>query len=82
MPRPKSEITDGAQLVARVTKEQHEVFKKLGGSVWLRAYLNDIVQRRKEDAEANSAAARGMVAVYPARPAPIPKSTKANRPFG
>lgn len=62
--------------------EEYEAYQKLGGGRWLRAYLRDIIQRRKEDAEANTATARGMVAVYPARPAPLPKSNKTNRPFG
>lgn len=82
MPRPRSEITDGAQIVVRVTKEQHEIFKKLGGSVWLRAYLEDIAARRKEDAAANAATTRGMVAVRAAGSTPVPQSAKAHRPFG
>jgi hypothetical protein len=82
MPRAKSEITGGPVIGLRVTEEEYEVYKKLGGGQWLRAYLRDIVERRKEDAKANSATTRGMVAVYQARPEPVPKSTKTNRPFG
>jgi len=82
MPRAKSEITGGPVIGLRVTEEEYEVYKKLGGGRWLHAYLRDIVERRKEDAKANSATTRGMVAVYPARPEPVPKSTKTNRPFG
>lgn len=82
MPRAKSEITGGPVIGLRVTEEEYEVYKKLGGGRWLRAYLRDIIERRKEDAKANSATTRGMVAVYQARPEPVPKSTKTNRPFG
>lgn len=82
MPRAKSEITNAPVIGVRVTEEEHEVYKKLGGGRWLRAYLTDIIERRKEDAKANAATATGMVAVYPAQPKPVPKSTKTNRPFG
>ena len=84
MPRAKSEITNAPVIGVRVTEEEHEVYKKLGGGRWLRAYLTDIVERRKQDAQENAAITAtipGMVAVYPARPQPVPKSTKANRPF-
>lgn len=85
MPRAKSEVTNGPIIGVRVTPEEHEVYKKLGGGRWLRAYLRDIAGRKAEDAQANAAIPRattGMVAVYPAQPKPIPPSTKANRPFG
>ena len=85
MPRAKSELTDAPIIGVRVTKEEHEVYKKLGGGRWLRTYLKDIADRRQEDAQANAAIPRattGMVAVYPAQPKPVPKSTKTNRPFG
>jgi hypothetical protein len=76
MPRAKSEITNGPVIGVRVTKEEHEVYKKLGGGRWLRAYLREILGRKAEDAEANSTTARGMVAVYPAQPKPLPTSAK------
>ena len=82
MPRPKSDITGAHTVGVRLSKEEYEVYRKLGGGPWLRAYLKDIATRRKEDAQANTATATGMVAVYPAQPKPVPKSTKTNRPFG
>ena len=84
MPRAKSEITGGPIIGLRVTEEEYEVYQKLGGGKWLRAYLGDIVERRKEDATANTATVRGMVAVYPAQPEPVPKSPPlfpTRRPF-
>ena len=39
MPRPKSNITDGAYVGMRMTKEQKEMFKDIGGAKWLRNYL-------------------------------------------
>ena len=39
MPRPKSIITDGAYVSMRMTKEQKEMFKDIGGADWLRNYL-------------------------------------------
>lgn len=86
MPRPKSEITDGATIGARVTKEEHEAYMRLGGARWLRAYLSDIVKRRAEDAAANQAAKseriRTMVAVRSARSSKVSSVPPANRPFG
>ena len=79
MPRAKSKITGGPVIGLRVTEEEHEVYKKLGGGRWLRAYLRDIIGRKAEDAEANAAIPRattGMVAVYPAQPKPFPTSAK------
>jgi hypothetical protein len=47
MPRPQSEIT-GKQIRigARVTLSQREMFKKLGGSKWLRKQLTDELERK------------------------------------
>jgi hypothetical protein len=39
MPRPKSNITDGAYVGMRMTKEQKEMFQDIGGVKWLRNYL-------------------------------------------
>ena len=39
MPRPKSNITDGAYVGMRMTKEQKEMFQDIGGTKWLRNYL-------------------------------------------
>ena len=39
MPRPKSNITDGAYVGMRMTKEQKEMFQDIGGAKWLRNYL-------------------------------------------
>ena len=58
MPRVKSEITNAPVIGVRVTEEEHEVYKKLGGGRWLRAYLTDIVERRKEDAKADRKSTR------------------------
>ncbi len=40
MPRPKSEITKGTNMCVRLTNEQKDMFKVLGGAEWLRKYLN------------------------------------------
>lgn len=41
MPREKSEITGSKIMVTiRMTKEQKEMFNAIGGSEWLRKYLN------------------------------------------
>lgn len=40
MPRPKSEITKGTNMCVRLTNEQKDMFKVLGGADWLRKYLN------------------------------------------
>lgn len=40
MPRPKTELTYDQKVVgARITNEQFKVWRKLGGSVWLRDFL-------------------------------------------
>jgi len=40
MPRPKSEITGYKTTSFRMTPEQKEMFKAIGGIEWLRNYLN------------------------------------------
>ena len=40
MPRPKSEITKGTNMCVRLTNEQKDMFKVLGGAEWLRKYLD------------------------------------------
>jgi len=41
MPREKSEITGSKVTVTmRMTKEQKEMFQAIGGTEWLRTYLN------------------------------------------
>ena len=40
MPRPKSEITKGTNMCVRLTNEQKDMFKVLGGAEWLRNYIN------------------------------------------
>jgi len=41
MPREKSEITGSKVTVTmRMTKEQKEMFQAIGGTEWLRNYLN------------------------------------------
>jgi hypothetical protein len=41
MPRPKSEITGtGTNMCVRLTPDQKDMFKVLGGAEWLRNYLN------------------------------------------
>ena len=40
MPRPKSEITKGTNMCVRLTNEQKDMFKVLGGADWLRKYLD------------------------------------------
>ena len=40
MPRPKSEITKGTIMCVRLTNEQKDMFKVLGGAEWLRKYLD------------------------------------------
>lgn len=77
MPRAKSEITGAHTIGVRISLEEYDVYKKLGGGPWLRSYLKDIATRRKEDAQANSAHARPterMVAVRSAGPTALSKS--------
>lgn len=41
MARPKTELTINPKIVgARLTQEQFKEWRKLGGSVWLRKYLD------------------------------------------
>ena len=40
MPRRKSEITKGTNMCVRLTNEQKDMFKVLGGAEWLRNYIN------------------------------------------
>ena len=52
--RPKSELTGGRaryiapDMSARLTEEQHVMFLRLGGSKWLRAGLNEAINKQKE----------------------------------
>lgn len=39
MPRPKSEITSQATLTIRLTHKQKEFVKDMGGSQWIRNYI-------------------------------------------
>ena len=52
MPRPKSELTGlrPRTLVARLTKEQHETFLRIGGSTWVRRMLDKevFIEREKK----------------------------------
>ena len=84
MPRPRSDITNSPAIGVRVTVEEYEIYKKLGGGPWLRAYLQDIAARRKEDAQANTAhatATERVVAVRSAGPAALSQDSKTNRLF-
>lgn len=48
MPRPKSELTHNPKIVgARITQELFKEWRKLGGSVWLRKYLEESQKQRK-----------------------------------
>ena len=77
MPRPKSEITGQQGFVGmRLTEKQREAFKELGGPKWLRAYLNDILARREEDAKTYAERTGSVVAVHPAGPKPVPEKPK------
>lgn len=40
MPRPKSELTGQTTVHLRMSAEQKEMFKDIGGAEWLRKYLN------------------------------------------
>ena len=40
MPRPKSKITKGTNMCVRLTNEQKDMYKVLGGAEWLRNYIN------------------------------------------
>jgi hypothetical protein len=77
MPRPKSALTGQKGFVGmRLTEKQREVFYKLGGATWLRTYLNDIIDRREEDAKTYSKRVGSVVAVQPPRPKPVPEKPK------
>lgn len=48
MPRPKTELTNNPKIVgARLTQELFKEWRKLGGSVWLRKYLEEHKQKRE-----------------------------------
>jgi hypothetical protein len=48
MPRPKSELTTNPKIVgARLTEEQFKEWRKLGGSLWLRKYLEEHKRKRE-----------------------------------
>ena len=48
MPRPKTELTNNPKIVgARLTQELFKEWRKLGGAVWLRKYLEE--QKRKRE---------------------------------
>ena len=54
MPRRKSEITKGTNMCVRLTNEQKDMFKVLGGAEWLRNYINrqllsEEIQLRQEN---------------------------------
>ena len=54
MPRRKSEITKGTNMSVRLTNEQKDMFKVLGGAEWLRNYINrqllsEEIQLRQEN---------------------------------
>ena len=60
MPRPKSGLT-GARpryiapdMSARLTEEQHIMFLRLGGSKWLRARINEVINKQKEQHRART----------------------------
>jgi len=85
VPRAKSEVTGGPIIGVRVTQEEHEVYKKLGGGRWLRAYLRDTAGGKAEDAQpskADTAATKRVVAVHSAQPKDVPFHKRAHRPFG
>lgn len=86
MPRPKSEITNQRGYVGiRLTEEQREIYRKLGGPDWLRAYLNDIIERHSDKPrpqKINPATTERMVAVRQVRPQEVSFQVRAHRPFG
>lgn len=50
MPRPKSELTTNPKIVgARLTQELFREWRKLGGGVWLRKFLEE--SRRQRNAK-------------------------------
>ena len=58
--RPKSELTGGRaryiapDMSARLTEEQHIMFLRLGGSKWLRARINEVINKQKEQHRART----------------------------
>jgi hypothetical protein len=47
MPRPKTELTNNPKIVgARLTQELFKEWRKLGGAVWLRKYLEESQKKR------------------------------------
>ena len=60
MPRPKSELTGSRaryiapDMSARLTEEQHVMFLRLGGSKWLRARINEAINKQKEQHRART----------------------------
>ena len=50
MPRPKSELTKSGKAVGiRLTESEFEEYKRLGASKWLRKFLQESRDRRKND---------------------------------
>jgi hypothetical protein len=47
MPRPKSEITRATNMCVRLTNEQKDMFKVLGGAEWLRNYINRQIKQEQ-----------------------------------
>lgn len=49
MARPKTELTINPKIVgARLTQEQFKEWRKLGGSLWLRKYLDEHKLKREK----------------------------------
>jgi len=77
MPRPKSALTGQKGFVgARLTEEQREAFYKLGGAKWLRAYLNNVINKGKTNAPTDATGTASVVAVHPPGPKPVPEKPK------
>lgn len=82
MPRPKSDITGQRGYVGmRLTVDQRETFRKLGGVQWLRSYLDEIIklQLQLEIETADPKGTGGVVAVHSPRPKKIPKANTTVR---
>jgi hypothetical protein len=48
MPRPKSELTGSKRIIgARLTEDEFKEWRKLGGSIWLRKYLEEHKRKRE-----------------------------------
>lgn len=58
MARPKSNLTGphyiAPDMSARLTEEQHIMFLRLGGSKWLRARINEAINKQKEQNHART----------------------------